>query len=56
MSRSESLVSSRISRFAADWGLMSLGSMEPEQTAHLPLSRDGQLGFLEARETKIEKG
>jgi len=37
MSASDKVVSSRISRFAASSGLGSVGSIEPEQTAHLPL-------------------
>ena len=37
MSASDNVVSSRISRFAASSGLASVGSIEPEQTAHLPL-------------------
>lgn len=40
MSLSSRVVSSEISRFAADSGLMSVSSIVPEQTAHLPLSRD----------------
>lgn len=38
MSLSDSVVSSEISLFAASSGLGSDGSIEPEQTAHLPLA------------------
>lgn len=40
MSLSSRVVSSEISRFAAYSGLVSDLSIEPEQTAHLPLSCD----------------
>jgi hypothetical protein len=46
MSASDKVVSSRISRFAAASGLGSAASIEPEQTAHLPLvSGDNQPSF-----------
>lgn len=52
ISSSDKVVSSKISRFAAFSGLVSVGSIEPEHTAHLPLdyiillSREGQLEQL----------
>jgi len=39
ISVSERVVSSEISLFAANSGLVSVASIEPEQTAHLPLER-----------------
>ena len=55
MSDSDNFVSSRISRFAAAAGLRSVLSIDPEQTAHLPLSCDHQRlkhSFPEDREDR----